>query len=52
MDEFLGGLSYLHKRKIMRFTLPGTPTVTPAHYDLVYLRGGTKPRCDRMDTDR
>jgi len=41
MDEFLGGLSYLHKRKIMRFTLPGTPTVTPAHYDLVYLRGGT-----------
>ena len=41
MDEFLGGLSYLHKRKIMRFTLPGAPTVTPAHYDLVYLRGGT-----------
>jgi ectoine hydroxylase-related dioxygenase (phytanoyl-CoA dioxygenase family) len=21
--------------------VPGTPTVTPAHYDLVYLRGGT-----------
>lgn len=41
MDEFLGGLSYLHKRKIMRFTRPGTATVTPAHYDLVYLRGGT-----------
>jgi ectoine hydroxylase-related dioxygenase (phytanoyl-CoA dioxygenase family) len=41
MDEFLDGLSYLHKRKIMRFTLPGTPAVTPAHYDLVYLRGGT-----------
>ena len=41
MDEFLGGLSYLHKRKIMRFTLPRTPTATPAHYDLVYLRGGT-----------
>lgn len=41
MDEFLGGISYLHKRKIMRFTQPGTPTVTPAHYDLVYLRGGT-----------
>jgi ectoine hydroxylase-related dioxygenase (phytanoyl-CoA dioxygenase family) len=41
MDEFLGGLSYLHKRKLMRFTLPGTPTATPAHYDLVYLRGGT-----------
>ena len=41
MDEFLGGLSYLHKRKIMRFTLPGTSTATPAHYDLVYLRAGT-----------
>jgi ectoine hydroxylase-related dioxygenase (phytanoyl-CoA dioxygenase family) len=41
MDAFVGGLSYLHKRKIMRFTRPGTPVVTPAHYDLVYLRGGT-----------
>ena len=41
MDDFLQGISYLHKRKIMRFTQPGTPTVTPAHYDLVYLRGGT-----------
>lgn len=41
MDGFVGGLSYLHKRKIMRFTLPGTATATPAHYDLVYLRGGT-----------
>lgn len=41
MDEFLSGISYLHKRKIMRFTQPGTVTVTPAHYDLVYLRGGT-----------
>jgi ectoine hydroxylase-related dioxygenase (phytanoyl-CoA dioxygenase family) len=41
MDEFLEGLSYLHKRKIMRYTQPHTPTVTPAHYDLIYLRGGT-----------
>ncbi|TGQ74864.1 MAG: phytanoyl-CoA dioxygenase family protein [Mesorhizobium sp.] len=41
MDAFVGGLSYLHKRKIMRFTLPGTSVATPAHYDLVYLRGGT-----------
>ncbi len=41
MDQFLSGISYLHKRKIMRFTRPGTPVVTPAHYDLVYLRGGT-----------
>jgi ectoine hydroxylase-related dioxygenase (phytanoyl-CoA dioxygenase family) len=41
MDDFLEGLSYLHKRKIMRYTLPHTTTVTPAHYDLIYLRGGT-----------
>jgi len=41
MDELLSGLSYLHKRKLMRFTLPGSTTATPAHYDLVYLRGGT-----------
>lgn len=41
MDRFLSGLSYLHRRKIMRYTLPHTATVTPAHYDLVYLRGGT-----------
>lgn len=40
-DELLGGISYLHKRKLMRFTQPDTATVTPAHYDLVYLRGGT-----------
>jgi ectoine hydroxylase-related dioxygenase (phytanoyl-CoA dioxygenase family) len=41
MDAFLEGLSYLHKRKIMRYTQPHTATVTPAHYDLIYLRGGT-----------
>jgi ectoine hydroxylase-related dioxygenase (phytanoyl-CoA dioxygenase family) len=41
MDEFLGGISYLHRRKLLRHTLPNTPAVTPAHYDLVYLRGGT-----------
>jgi ectoine hydroxylase-related dioxygenase (phytanoyl-CoA dioxygenase family) len=41
MDEFLGGLSYLHKRKLLRYTQPHTETVTPAHYDLIYLRGGT-----------
>jgi ectoine hydroxylase-related dioxygenase (phytanoyl-CoA dioxygenase family) len=41
MDELLGGISYLHRRKLMRFTLPGTAVSTPAHYDLVYLRGGT-----------
>jgi ectoine hydroxylase-related dioxygenase (phytanoyl-CoA dioxygenase family) len=41
MDQFLEGLSYLHRRKIMRYTRPGSGAVTPAHYDLVYLRGGT-----------
>ena len=41
MDEFLGGISYLHRRKLLRHTLPNTAAVTPAHYDLVYLRGGT-----------
>lgn len=41
MDGFVGGLSYLHRRKIMRYTQPHSGTVTPAHYDLVYLRGGT-----------
>ena len=46
MDDFLGGLSYLHKRKLLRHTLPGQNFSTPAHYDLVYLRGGT----DRLVT--
>ena len=41
MDDFLQGISYLHKRKLMRFIQPGSPAATPAHYDLVYLRGGT-----------
>lgn len=41
MDTFLSGISYLHKRKIIRFTQPQTAAATPAHYDLVYLRGGT-----------
>jgi hypothetical protein len=42
MDAFLGGISYLHKRKILRHTRPGEGRATPAHYDLVYLRGGTE----------
>jgi ectoine hydroxylase-related dioxygenase (phytanoyl-CoA dioxygenase family) len=41
IDVFIGGMSYLHKRKLIRFTLPNTNIATPAHYDLVYLRGGT-----------
>ncbi|HVY50936.1 MAG TPA: phytanoyl-CoA dioxygenase family protein [Devosia sp.] len=46
MDRFVGGLSYLHKRKLLRHTLPFAPGSTPAHYDLIYLRGGT----DRLVT--
>jgi ectoine hydroxylase-related dioxygenase (phytanoyl-CoA dioxygenase family) len=41
IDVFIGGLSYLHRRKLIRFTSPDTNVATPAHYDLVYLRGGT-----------
>lgn len=41
VDQFLQGMSYLHKRKIMRFTRANSEVSTPAHYDLVYLRGGT-----------
>ena len=38
----LGGPSYLHKRKLIRYTLPDDPSCTGAHYDLVYLRAGTE----------
>jgi Phytanoyl-CoA dioxygenase (PhyH) len=41
IDLFISGMSYLHKRKLIRFTSPNTNVATPAHYDLVYLRGGT-----------
>ena len=44
-DAFFGGTSYLHKRKIIRYTKPGDPLATAAHYDLVYLRGGTDRVC-------
>ena len=46
LDGFLGGMSYLHKRKMVRYTRPGELNGTPAHYDLIYLRGGT----DRLVT--
>lgn len=32
---------YLHKRKIIRYTLPGERNCTGGHYDLIYLRAGT-----------
>ena len=41
IDMFIGGMSYLHKRKLIRFTAPNSNIATPAHYDLIYLRGGT-----------
>jgi len=43
-EWFLGGDPFLHKRKIIRQTAPGENgigTATQAHYDLVYLRGGS-----------
>lgn len=45
LDAFLHGPSYLHKRKIIRYTKPGDPNATGAHYDLVYLRAGTDRFC-------
>ncbi len=42
---FLEGEPYLHKRKIVRHTVPDLPGATGAHYDLVYLRGGTDRIC-------
>jgi len=41
LDAFVGGPSYLHKRKIIRYTKPADASATGAHYDLTYLRGGT-----------
>lgn len=44
-DEFFEGPSYLHKRKIVRHSRPQDKNCTGAHYDLVYLRGGTDRVC-------
>lgn len=44
-EAFLQGPVYLHKRKIIRSTTPGAAFSTPAHYDLIYLRGGTDTVC-------
>ena len=41
IDNFIEGISYLHRRKILRHTLPKSNNSTPAHYDLIYLRAGT-----------
>ena len=44
-DAFLNGPSYLHKRKIIRYTTPHNSSSTGGHYDLVYLRAGTDKLC-------
>ena len=46
-EMFLEGPVYLHKRKLIRHGLPRHPHTTSAHYDLVYLRGGTNRVCTR-----
>jgi ectoine hydroxylase-related dioxygenase (phytanoyl-CoA dioxygenase family) len=40
-ENYFGGSVYLHKRKLIRHTLPGDKNATGAHYDLTYLRAGT-----------
>ena len=44
-EAFLEGPVYLHKRKLIRHICPGESLSTGAHYDLVYLRGGTDSVC-------
>ena len=44
-EAFLAGPVYLHKRKLIRHIRPGEALSTGAHYDLVYLRGGTDSVC-------
>lgn len=44
-EAFFEGAPYLHKRKLIRYSIPGDPRATGAHYDLVYLRGGTDNLC-------
>lgn len=44
-QAFLEGDPYLHKRKIIRFTHPGSDHCTGGHYDLIYLRAGTDRLC-------
>ena len=44
-EAFFDAPVYLHKRKLLRHVLPGEASATGAHYDLVYLRGGTDSLC-------
>lgn len=36
-----GRTPFLHRRRLIRHTIPGAPTGGGAHYDLVYIRQGT-----------
>jgi ectoine hydroxylase-related dioxygenase (phytanoyl-CoA dioxygenase family) len=44
-ERLMGDTVYLHKRKLVRHIPPQTTIATGAHYDLVYLRGGTDSVC-------
>lgn len=44
-ETFLEGAPYLHKRKLIRYGKPRDRQCTGAHYDLIYLRGGTDRIC-------
>ncbi len=44
-EMFFDGAPYLHKRKLIRHGKPGDRHCTGAHYDLIYLRGGTDRIC-------
>lgn len=44
-EAFFEGAVYLHKRKLLRYTIPQDSHCTGPHYDLVYLRGGTDRIC-------
>jgi ectoine hydroxylase-related dioxygenase (phytanoyl-CoA dioxygenase family) len=44
-ETFLQGAPYIHKRKLIRYGKPGDRQCTGAHYDLIYLRGGTDNIC-------
>ncbi len=44
-EALFSGPAFLHRRKLIRHTRPGDPHCTGAHYDLVYLRGGTDHLC-------
>jgi ectoine hydroxylase-related dioxygenase (phytanoyl-CoA dioxygenase family) len=44
-EQLMGDTVYLHKRKLLRHIPPQTTIATGAHYDLVYLRGGTDSVC-------